>query len=197
MDGNRSHSNPAISRNVSCLLHTTAAKKRLPKRVVLWSSWAPAIIGHYFDARNAVYLASLLVDRSTELLRRGFNMKTSLGITIAAVAAFAALAGCTDLKPLQADIDSLKTQVGKLSSDVAAIKADRSAADAAAAAGTAARNASTQAGTASTAASAASAKADTAQAAANKAQADAAAAQAAVTALDEKVDRMFKRSISK
>jgi hypothetical protein len=154
-------------------------------------------LGINLDARNAVNLASLLVECSTELLRRGFNMKTSLGITIAAVAAFAALAGCTDLKPLQADIDSLKTQVGKLSSDVAAIKADRTDADAAAAAATAARNASTQAGSAATAAAGASAKADTAQAAANKAQADAAAAQAGVNDLNEKVDRMFKRSISK
>jgi outer membrane murein-binding lipoprotein Lpp len=42
-----------------------------------------------------------------------------MGIKIAAVAAFVALAGCTDLKPLQADIDSLKSQVGTLSSDVA------------------------------------------------------------------------------
>ena len=43
-------------------------------------------------------------------------MKSSMGIKIAAVAAFVALAGCTDLKPLQGDIDSLKSQVGTLSS---------------------------------------------------------------------------------
>ncbi len=133
------------------------------------------------------------------------KMNTTLGIKLAAVAAFAALAGCTDLKPLQADIASLKTQVGTLSSDVAALKTARTADDAATAAAatsataanTAARAAQTSAASAGTAASAASSKADAAQAAANKAAADAAAAQAAVAALDEKVERMFKRSISK
>ncbi len=49
-------------------------------------------------------------------------MKSMFAIKFAAVAAVAALAGCTDLKPLQADIASLKTQVGSLSSDVAALK---------------------------------------------------------------------------
>ena len=41
----------------------------------------------------------------------------------AALAALAVMAGCTDLKPLQAQVDDLKSQVGKLSSDGAANKA--------------------------------------------------------------------------
>ena len=47
----------------------------------------------------------------------------NLTTKIAALAALAALAGCTDLKPLQAQVDDLKSQVGKLSSDLAANKA--------------------------------------------------------------------------
>ena len=38
-------------------------------------------------------------------------MKTPIVVKMAAVVAVAALAGCTDLKPLQAQIDGLKTQV--------------------------------------------------------------------------------------
>ena len=127
-------------------------------------------------------------------------MKNTLGITIAAVAAAAALAGCTDLKPLQADIDSLKTQVGKLSSDVAG-KADKSALDTTntqvTAAANAARTAGTTATAAQTAAAAASTKADAAQASANAASAKADQALAAVADLNTKVDRMFQKTISK
>jgi outer membrane murein-binding lipoprotein Lpp len=114
--------------------------------------------------------------RPRNLLKGNQKMKSSLGIKIAAVAAFAALAGCTDLKPLQADIDSLKSQVGTLSSDVAALKADKSAANSAAAA---------------------SAKADAAQSTANQALSAAQAAQAGVNDLNEKINRMFQRSVSK
>jgi len=107
-----------------------------------------------------------------------------LAIKIAALAAVAALAGCTDLKPLQAQVDDLKSQVGKLSSDLAANKAgDDSASKAAAAA-------STQAAAASQAAAAA-------QNTANQALAAAKAAQTGVDATNEKIDRMFKRSVSK
>jgi len=102
-------------------------------------------------------------------------MKT-IGLKIAAVAVIAALAGCTDLKPIQAQIDDLKTQVGRLSSDLAAHKADRTDANAAAAA-------------ASTAAAA--------QSTANQALAAAQAAQTGVTETNEKIDRMFQRSVSK
>ncbi len=69
-----------------------------------------------------------------QTFKKGFQTMKSTMIKIATVAAFVALAGCTDLKPLQADIDSLKSQVGTLSSDVAALKADRTAANAASAA---------------------------------------------------------------
>ena len=58
-------------------------------------------------------------------------MKSAL-IKVAAVAAFTVLAGCQDLKPLQADVDNLKQQVGRLTADLAATK---SAADAATRAG--------------------------------------------------------------
>jgi ubiquinone biosynthesis protein UbiJ len=100
---------------------------------------------------------------------------------IAALAALAVMAGCTDLKPLQAQVDDLKSQVGKLSSDVAANKA---AAD-------------TSSKSAAAAAAAASQSAAAAQNTANQALAAAKAAQSGVDALNEKIDRMFKRSVSK
>ena len=46
-------------------------------------------------------------------------MKSAI-IKVAAVAAFTVLAGCQDLKPLQADVDNLKQQVSRLSADLAA-----------------------------------------------------------------------------
>jgi outer membrane murein-binding lipoprotein Lpp len=137
-------------------------------------------------ADEAVCLALKLVDYSTDFSEGDLNMKNSLGMTIAAVAAFAALAGCTDLKPLQADIDSLKTQVGTLSSDVAAMKADRTAA-----------NAASSASAAAASATAASAKADAAQNTANQALSAAQAAQTGVNDVNVKIDRMFQRSVSK
>ena len=45
-------------------------------------------------------------------------MNKSIVVKLAAAAAVFALAGCQDLKPLQADIDSLKTQVGALQTDI-------------------------------------------------------------------------------
>ncbi len=100
---------------------------------------------------------------------------------IAALAALAVMAGCTDLKPLQAQVDDLKSQVGKLSSDIAANKAADDASSKSAAA----------------AAAAASQSAAAAQNTANQALAAAKAAQSGVDALNEKIDRMFKRSVSK
>ena len=44
-------------------------------------------------------------------------------LKLAAVAAVFSLAGCVDLKPLQADVAMLKSQVGALQSDVASHKA--------------------------------------------------------------------------
>jgi hypothetical protein len=116
----------------------------------------------------------ITVDSSTS--EGDFFMK-SIGMKIAAVALVAALAGCTDLKPLQAQVDDLKTQVGKLSSDVAAAKAS--------------------ADSASSAAQSASQSASAAQSTANQALAAAQAAQSGVDATNEKIDRMFKRSVSK
>ena len=103
-------------------------------------------------------------------------MKSAIGMKIAAAAIVVALAGCTDLKPLQAQVDDLKAQVGKVSSDLAAHRADRTDANAAAAAASAAAGA---------------------QSTANQALAAAQAAQSGVDATNEKIDRMFKRSVSK
>ncbi|HXR52992.1 MAG TPA: alanine-zipper protein [Steroidobacteraceae bacterium] len=110
-------------------------------------------------------------------------MKSTIGLKIAAVAAVVALAGCTDVKPLQADIDSLKTQVGQQSSDIAALKTGKADVGTVTAASSAAANAS--------------AKADAAQNTANQALASSQAAQTGVNDLNEKIDRMFKRSVSK
>ena len=49
-------------------------------------------------------------------------MKCAIVLKVAAVAVVAGLAGCQDLKPLQADVENLKSQVAKLQSDVAAAK---------------------------------------------------------------------------
>jgi murein lipoprotein len=90
---------------------------------------------------------------------------------------FAFAAGCTDLKPLQAQVDDLKSQVAKLSSDQAGMKApidaaQRSAADA------------------RTAAQQAQSRADAAAAAAT-------ASQQCCDATNEKIERMFKKSMQK
>ena len=61
-------------------------------------------------------------------------MKSAL-IKVAAVAAFTVLAGCQDLKPLQADVDNLKQQVSRLQADLAAAKSSADAANAAAVVG--------------------------------------------------------------
>ena len=52
-------------------------------------------------------------------------MKTPIIVKIAAVAAVVGLAGCTDLKPLQAEVDSLKSQVAAMKGDTDAAKALR------------------------------------------------------------------------
>ena len=49
-------------------------------------------------------------------------------VTGTTVLLFTALAGCTDLKPLQMDIDGLKGQVSKLQSEAAATRASADAA---------------------------------------------------------------------
>lgn len=88
-----------------------------------------------------------------------------------------ALAGCTDLKPVQAELDGLKSQVSKLQADA---NAARASADAAA-----------------RAASQASQSAQSAQSTASRALAAAQASQSSVDATNEKLDRMFKKRLSK
>jgi outer membrane murein-binding lipoprotein Lpp len=85
--------------------------------------------------------------------------------------------GCTDLKPLQAQVDDLKQQVARISSDQSSLKA-------------AVDNA---AQTASSALSAAQQAQNRADAAASAAQ----AAQQSCDAVNDKIDRMFKKSLSK
>ncbi|MFM8585542.1 MAG: alanine-zipper protein [Gammaproteobacteria bacterium] len=104
-------------------------------------------------------------------------MKTPIVVKMAAVMAVAGLAGCTDLKPMQAQIDNLKTQVASLQSQVAAAKSTADAANGAAASAASAANG--------------------AQSTANQALAAAQASQSCCDATNEKLDRMFKRSISK
>ena len=60
-------------------------------------------------------------------------MKCAIVVKMAAAAVVVAgLAGCQDLKPLQADIDSLKGQVSKLQSDLSAAQSAASSANSAA-----------------------------------------------------------------
>jgi hypothetical protein len=101
---------------------------------------------------------------------------TTLKVT-AAAACLVAFAGCTDLKPIQAQIDDLKSQVSKLQGDDA-------------------KNASAAAAASSAAASAASA-ASGAQSTANQALSMAQANKASIDAINDKMDRMFKKSVSK
>jgi murein lipoprotein len=95
----------------------------------------------------------------------------------ATVAAVAGIVGCTDLKPLQAKADDLTNQLAKLNSDTATAK---SAAD-----------------QANSAAASAGQAASGAQSTANQALAAGHASQSCCDATNEKIDRMFKRSVSK
>jgi hypothetical protein len=104
------------------------------------------------------------------------TLTTSLKASIAA-ACVIAFAGCTDLKPIQAQIDDLKSQVSKLQGDTA-----RAASDAAAAKSAAASAASAASG---------------AQSTANQALATGQSNSMAIDALNEKIDRMFKKNLSK
>ena len=55
------------------------------------------------------------------------TFSTTLKASVAA-ACLIAFAGCTDLKPIQAQIDDLKSQVAKLQSDTAKAQSDANAA---------------------------------------------------------------------
>ena len=102
---------------------------------------------------------------------------TKILTSSAFILCLAGAAGCTDLKPLQSQVDELKQQVARLSSDQEALKAatDRAA------------------HTASTAQSAAQQAQNRADAAASAGQ----TAQQGVEEINEKIDRMLKKSQSK
>jgi murein lipoprotein len=104
------------------------------------------------------------------------TLTTSLKASLA-VACVVAFAGCTDLKPIQAQIDDLKSQVSKLQSDTAKAASDAAAANSAAAA--------------------AQSAASGAQSTANQALSTAQSNSTAIEAINEKIDRMFKKSVSK
>jgi outer membrane murein-binding lipoprotein Lpp len=92
----------------------------------------------------------------------------------AGVLCLASATGCTDLKPLQAHVNELTQQVARLSSDQDSLK--------------------TSVGNAASVAQSATEQAQ------NRADAAASAAQAAeqsCDAINEKIDRMFKRSPQK
>jgi len=122
-------------------------------------------------------IAFVFQDLPNQQTQKGMCMKCASVVKVASVDVVAGLAGCTDLKPLQTDVADMKSQLAKLQSDVSATK---SSADQAA-----------------SAAQSASQAANGAQSTANQALAAAQAAQAADAATNEKIDRMFKRSISK
>src|ERR1700683_2355290 len=109
--------------------------------------------------------------------QKGTCMKFASVVKIAAAAAVIGLAGCTDLKPLQAEVADLKAQLAKTQGDVSAAKSEADQANAAA--------------------SAAGEAASGAQSTANQALAAAHASQSCCDATNEKIDRMFKRSVSK
>jgi len=94
--------------------------------------------------------------------------------------ALAGATGCTDLKPLQAQVDDLKQQVARISSDQSSLKA-------------AVDNTAHTASSALSAAQQAQNRADAAASAASAAQ----AAQQSCDAVNDKIDRMFKRSLNK
>jgi murein lipoprotein len=109
--------------------------------------------------------------------RKGIFMKHASVAKLAAAMIVLGLAGCQDLKPIQTDIDDIKVQVNKIQSDLTVVK-----------------NAADQANSAALMANQA---ANEAQGTANKALAAAQAAQSSSAELNEKIDRMFKRSLSK
>lgn len=100
---------------------------------------------------------------------------------IAPVAAMSVCAvfgsGCTDLKPVQAQLDDLKAQLSQISPKVA--------------------NADSRSLAAATSARSAASSAQQAQATADKANNMAKSNQQAIEAINEKLDRMFKKHLSK
>jgi outer membrane murein-binding lipoprotein Lpp len=93
------------------------------------------------------------------------------------VLCLASATGCTDLKPLQAQVDELTQQVARLSADQSSLKVS--------------------VGNAAHAASVAQLTAEQSQNRADAAASAAQAAQQSSDAINEKIDRMFKRSPQK
>ena len=114
---------------------------------------------------------------SQSITHKGTCMKSAIVLKLAAAAVVVGLVGCTDLKPLQAEVADLKSQVGKLQSDV--------------------QSAKQSADQANSAAQSASQAASGAQSTANQALAASQASQSCCDATNEKIDRMFRRSVSK
>src|ERR1700690_4255380 len=104
------------------------------------------------------------------------NLTSPLKVSLAA-ACVIAFAGCTDLKPIQAQIDDLKSQVSKLQGDTSRAASEAAAAHAAA--------------------NSAQSAASGAQSTANQALSTAQSNSTAIEAINEKIDRMFKKSVSK
>jgi F0F1-type ATP synthase membrane subunit b/b' len=99
---------------------------------------------------------------------------TSTAKASIAAACMLAFAGCTDLKPMQAQIEELQSQVGKLQSDAAKAAKEAAAAKAQAAAATA-----------------------KAQNAADQALANSQSNAMGIQAINDKIDQMFHKTLSK
>ena len=99
-------------------------------------------------------------------------MKHPLVMSVAAIAV--GLAGCTDLKPLQAKVDDLSNQVARLTTDLASARQEASSA--------------TQAATQT---------ANAAQTTANQALSAAQGAQGCCDTTNEKIERMFRKGLEK
>jgi uncharacterized phage infection (PIP) family protein YhgE len=110
-------------------------------------------------------------------LEESLHMKNVTLVKVATLAAAMLLPACTDMKPYDQKISDLQSKVSTLESQVAAAK---SAADAA-----------------NSAASSAAQAASGAQNAANQAMSAAQASQTCCNDTNEKIERMFRRSISK
>src|ERR1700690_759756 len=104
------------------------------------------------------------------------KFSTTLKASLAA-ACVIAFAGCTDLKPIQSQIDDLKSQVNKLQGDVA-------------------KNASA-AGAAMSPAQSAQPRASGTKSTPKPALSQSQQNSTAIEAINEKIDRIFKKSVSK
>ena len=103
-------------------------------------------------------------------------MKT-VAIKVLPLGVFLTMTACTDLKPLQGNLDDLKAQVGKLATSVSGARA--------------------AAESASLAATQASQTAASAQNSANQALMQAKSQQSSIADINAKMDRIFRKSVSK